>query len=71
MPEIFHTLYKLQFSLQISRNVELKPTFVMMTLIARTLKDLSTARVLRDILEMELRALVSSIFLKADLTLFS
>lgn len=52
------------------RNVELKLTIVMMTLIARTLKDRSTARVLRGILEMELRAMVSSIF-NAEFILFS
>lgn len=41
-----------------------------MTLIARTLKDRSTARVLRGILVMELRAMVSSIF-NAEFILFS
>ena len=71
MPEIFHTLYKLQFSLQISRNVELKLTIVMLMLIARTLKDHSTARALRDTLEMELRVMASSIFFNADFKLFS
>jgi len=52
----------LQFSLQTSRNVKLKLTIVMMTLIARTQMDRSTARVSWDILEMELRVMVSNIF---------
>ena len=55
-----------QYSLQTSRNVKLKLTIVMMTLIARTQMDRSSARVSRDILEMELRVMVSNIFLNAD-----
>ena len=68
MLEINHKFIKknLQFSLQTSRNVKLKLTIVMMTLIARTQMDRSTARVSRDILEMELRVMVSNIFLNAD-----
>ena len=42
----------------------------MMTLIARILKDPSIARVLRDILEMELPVMVSSIFFNAEFKLF-
>ena len=56
----------LQYSLQTSRNVKLKLTIVMMTLIARTQMDRSSARVSWDILEMELRVMVSNIFLNAD-----
>lgn len=52
----------LQFSFQTSRNVKLKLTIVMMTPIARTQMDRSTARVSWDILEMELRVMVSNIF---------
>lgn len=55
-------LKNLQYSLQISRNVKLKLTIVMMTQTARTQMDRSTARVSWDILEMELRVMVSNIF---------
>ena len=58
--------FKLDLFLQILRNVELTPTIVMLTLTAPTLKARSTARVIRDTLEMESRVLVCGIYFIVD-----